>query len=98
MGFQDNLYDVDERPHPGQTRLSRSEDVVGILASIAPNLPKILVEQDRVLSAANTISASVIGPTFKGKSFPENVSKVASSLPAKSQMVSDIENLGGLRI
>jgi hypothetical protein len=49
--------------------------VVGILASIAPNLPKILVEPDRVLSASNTISTSVIGPTFKSKAFPENVQK-----------------------
>lgn len=48
---------------------------MGILAAIAPNLPKVLVEPDRILAAANTISASVIGPTFKSKSFPDNVSK-----------------------
>jgi hypothetical protein len=54
---------------------TRSDDVVTILADIASNLPKILVEQDRVLAAANTISTSVIGPTFKSKSFPENISK-----------------------
>jgi hypothetical protein len=33
------------------------------------------VEPDRVLSASNTISTSVIGPTFKSKVFPENVQK-----------------------
>jgi len=55
--------------------ISRSDDIVGILASIAPNLPKILVEPDRVLTATNAISASIIGPTFKSKSFPDNVSK-----------------------
>lgn len=49
------------------------EDVVGILASIVPNLSKILVESDRVLSAAGTISANVIGPTFRSKSFPDTV-------------------------
>src|SRR5271154_910376 len=64
---------LDDRSAP---RLSnRAEDIVGILASITPSLPKVLMESDRVLTAANTISTSVIGPTFKSKSFPENVSK-----------------------
>jgi len=40
-----------------------------------PSLPKVLMESDRVFTAANTISTSVIGPTFRSKSFPENVSK-----------------------
>jgi hypothetical protein len=69
MGFSESSSDSDDRPG------SRSDDVVSILASIAPNLPKILLEPDRVLSAANTISTSVIGPTFKSKAYPENVSK-----------------------
>lgn len=50
-------------------------DVVDILASTAPKLPKVLVEQDRILLAANTISTNVIGPTFRSKQYPENVSK-----------------------
>ncbi|RDW78114.1 hypothetical protein BP5796_05966 [Coleophoma crateriformis] len=65
MGFAEN---TSEKP-------SDSDEVVSILASIAPNLPKILVEPDRVASAANTISASVIGPTFKSRTYPENVTK-----------------------
>lgn len=69
IGFADGTAEGDERNN------SRPDDIVGILASIAPNLPKILVEPDRILAAANTISASVIGPTFKSKSFPENISK-----------------------
>ncbi|KFY28239.1 hypothetical protein V493_03029 [Pseudogymnoascus sp. VKM F-4281 (FW-2241)] len=52
----------------------RAEDVVEILATIIPNLPKILVEPERVLVAANTISTSVIGPTVRSKAYPENVS------------------------
>ncbi|KFZ07429.1 hypothetical protein V501_06466 [Pseudogymnoascus sp. VKM F-4519 (FW-2642)] len=52
----------------------RAEDVVEILATIIPNLPKILVEPERVLVAANTISTSVIGPTIRSKAYPENVS------------------------
>lgn len=55
--------------------LDRAEDVVAILASIVPNLPKILVETDRVLTAASTISINVIGPAFRAKAFPETVSK-----------------------
>ncbi|KFX90338.1 hypothetical protein V490_06510 [Pseudogymnoascus sp. VKM F-3557] len=52
----------------------RAEDVVQILATIIPNLPKILVEPERVLTAANTISTSVVGPTIRSKAYPENVS------------------------
>ncbi|KAF5020629.1 hypothetical protein F66182_7336 [Fusarium sp. NRRL 66182] len=51
------------------------DDVVSILASIVPNLSKILVEPDRVLSAATNISNSVIGPTLRAKGFPDIVSK-----------------------
>jgi hypothetical protein len=51
------------------------DDVVSILASIVPNLSKILVEPDRVLSAAATISTNVIGPTLRAKGFPDIVSK-----------------------
>lgn len=47
---------------------------MAILASIVPNLPKILLEPDRVLSAAATISSNVIGPTFRSKTFPDSVS------------------------
>lgn len=53
----------------------RTDDVVGILSTIVPNLPKILVENDRILTAATAISANVIGPTLRSKSFPDSVSK-----------------------
>jgi hypothetical protein len=64
---------LDDRSAPRE--LNRAEDIVGILASITPSLPKVLMESDRVLTAVNIISTSVIGPTFRSKSFPENVSK-----------------------
>ncbi|KAH6689187.1 Dopey, N-terminal-domain-containing protein [Plectosphaerella plurivora] len=60
---------MDTATHP----VDRAEDVVAILASIVPNLPKILVENDRVLSAAGTISANVVGPAFRAKAFPDTV-------------------------
>jgi hypothetical protein len=52
----------------------RADDVVGILSAIVPNLPKVLVENDRILTAATAISTNVIGPTLRSKSFPETVS------------------------
>ncbi|KAI9831541.1 MAG: hypothetical protein M1838_005721, partial [Thelocarpon superellum] len=54
--------------------VSQSHDVISILAMIVPKLPQILVESDRVLGAATTISTSVIGPTIRAKTFPDNVS------------------------
>lgn len=44
-----------------------------ILASIAPNIPKILVDSDRISTFATTISAQVLAPTLRSKSYPENV-------------------------
>jgi hypothetical protein len=53
----------------------RATDVVSILTSIVPHLPIILVENDRVTNVVTSISTSVVGPTFRAKAFPENVSK-----------------------
>jgi hypothetical protein len=80
MGFSEGTGPAFEKPtqlddRSGPRPQNRAEDIVGILASITPSLPKVLMESDRVLTAANTISTSVIGPTFRSKSFPENVSK-----------------------
>lgn len=58
----------------------RADDVVGILATIVPNLPKILVESDRVLTAAAAISTNVIGPSIRSKGFPETISRGTLSL------------------
>ncbi|KAA8570395.1 hypothetical protein EYC84_002685 [Monilinia fructicola] len=88
MGFSESvekLTETDQRPSSSRPP-ARSDDVVGILASIAPNLPKILVENDRILSAANTISSSVIGPTFNSlgfltlKSHGEKISEMHSTI------------------
>src|ERR1700736_3799181 len=80
IGFSEGTGQAPEKStqfddHSGPRSLNRAEDIVGILASITPSLPMVLMESDRVLTAANTISTSVIGPTFRSKSFPENVSK-----------------------
>ncbi|TQS36014.1 hypothetical protein Golomagni_03548 [Golovinomyces magnicellulatus] len=75
MGFLEVPAKTEECSDQSVSRLSKAEDVVAILAEIAPKLPKILVEPDRILNAANTICSCVIGPTFKSKSFPASVSK-----------------------
>ncbi|KAL2270106.1 hypothetical protein VTJ83DRAFT_2290 [Remersonia thermophila] len=66
----------------GAVRLpaERADDVVGILAGIVPNLPKILVENDRVLTAAAAISTNVIAPALRSKSFPDTVSATMLAL------------------
>lgn len=77
---------TDSVPHVGsQVDLARRgptngvgdgpDDVVFILASITPNLSKILLEPDRVLSAAGTISTNVVGPSLRAKAFPDTFSK-----------------------
>ena len=54
--------------------------MVGILSTIVPNLPKILVENDRILTAATAVSTNVIGPALRSKSFPDTVSKTMLTL------------------
>ncbi|KAH7137948.1 Dopey, N-terminal-domain-containing protein [Dendryphion nanum] len=53
----------------------RATDIVTILTSIVPHLTTILVENDRVTNVVTSIATSVIGPTFRAKAFPENVSR-----------------------
>ncbi|KAI0117166.1 Dopey, N-terminal-domain-containing protein [Daldinia grandis] len=73
-----------EQSKVGESRLispaERAEDVVGILSHIVPNLPKILVESDRVLTAAGAISTNVIGPSIRSKAFPDTISKSTLTL------------------
>ena len=53
--------------------IKKPVDVVAILTSIMPSLQLILVENDRVANAATSISTNIIGPAFRSKAFPENV-------------------------
>ncbi|KAI1083019.1 Dopey, N-terminal-domain-containing protein [Whalleya microplaca] len=62
------------------TPAERADDVVGILSTIAPSLPKVLVESDRVLAAAGAISTNVIGPSIRSKGFPETITKSTLTL------------------
>lgn len=59
----------------GSLGQKRANDVVSVLNSIVPNLSVILVDNDRVTNVVSGIATSVIGPTFRAKSFPDNVSE-----------------------
>ena len=61
----------------GKGEISRAmsgDNLIEILVIIVPKLRKVLIEQERVLAAASTISTNLIGPTFRSKAFPQNVS------------------------
>lgn len=47
---------------------------MAILTSVVPSLPIVLADTDRVTKIVSDISTSVIGPTFRAKAFPDNVS------------------------
>jgi len=55
-------------------RPKSGDNLVDILTLVVPQLRKVLLEQERVLAAASTISTSLIGPMFRSKVFPQNVS------------------------
>jgi Dopey, N-terminal len=65
----------DDGDHSTYRMIGHSDDVLSILGGVVVNLQKILVEPERILGAVQTISASVIGPTIRSKSFPNNVTK-----------------------
>lgn len=65
----DSLHNFDLR------KTSISDDVVAILASIVPNLSKILIDPDRITAAATIVSTQVLSPTFRWKSYPLNVTE-----------------------
>ncbi|KAH7095548.1 Dopey, N-terminal-domain-containing protein [Paraphoma chrysanthemicola] len=69
---------ADEKPSTrtnGVLAQKRAPDVVAILTPIAPKLPIILLENDRVAKTVSDMSSSIIGPSFRAKSFPDNMSK-----------------------
>ncbi|KAF2018320.1 cellular morphogenesis regulator dopa [Aaosphaeria arxii CBS 175.79] len=71
----------------------RAVDVVTVLASIVPHLPSILVENDRVLTVVSSISTNVVGPTFRAKAFPDNVSKTMLDLLYKLARISQTSKM-----
>jgi hypothetical protein len=60
------------------------DKVVAIVASILPNISKILVDSDRIAAATITISTQILMATFRWKTFPRNVT--ASTLEVLKTM------------
>ena len=60
---------------PELRRPDNPEDVVAIIASILPNISRILVDADRIATATMTISTQVLTPTFRWKTFPRNITR-----------------------
>lgn len=79
MGYLQDSSQVAEEKFPATTNSMRAQkranNVVTILAIIVPKLPAILVDNDRVAKVVSDVSTSVLGPIFRAKSFPENVSQ-----------------------
>lgn len=79
MGYtQDTDHSTSNTKTPSLTNSSyahkRATDIVAILTSVVPTLPIVLADTDRVSKVVSDISTSVIGPTFRAKSFLDNVS------------------------
>ncbi|OAF99698.1 uncharacterized protein CC84DRAFT_1156730 [Paraphaeosphaeria sporulosa] len=74
---QSNAKLIEKSPFITNAALSqkRAADVVSVLNAIVPHLPIILVENERVTTVVTNIATSVIGPTFRTKTFPEHVSR-----------------------
>ena len=70
-----NTDPVSTRASLDNRNLNGSDSLVYVLAVIAPTLSKVLVDADRIASVCLTVSAQVIGPTFRSRSFPENISQ-----------------------
>lgn len=78
---------------PRLRKPDKPDDVVAIIASILPNISKILVDADRITAATMTISTQLLSPTFRWKTFPRNITgslldimKTMSRIPEASKI------------
>ncbi|KAF2459587.1 Dopey, N-terminal-domain-containing protein [Lineolata rhizophorae] len=58
-------------------------DILPSLATVAPTIPLVLGDNDRVANAVAGISTSILGPAMRAKVFPENVSSPLLDLLSK---------------
>ncbi|KZF24364.1 hypothetical protein L228DRAFT_266707 [Xylona heveae TC161] len=63
-----------------EKKAARYDDVIGILSTTMPHLPKVVVEPDRIATVASIISTNVIAPIFRAKTFPFTVTKCVLDL------------------
>ena len=67
------MRDLSKRPDVADT--SDSNDIVSTVASILPNITRVLIDADRIAAATTTISTQILAPTFRWKTFPLNVTE-----------------------
>ena len=70
----DNVDEMGQTETTKRYESSSKCDVVAIIASVLPKMTKILIETERIVPAAATISLQLLMPTFHWKTFPHNVS------------------------
>jgi hypothetical protein len=70
MGF---LQEPSQNNAPQSQGAGSSTDFLSALAVVIPQLKLILVDNDRVQNAINSITANVTGPTIRAKAFPSNI-------------------------
>jgi hypothetical protein len=63
------------QPNALQTQGSNSIDFLSALAIVIPQMKLVLVDNDRVQNAINSITANVTGPTIRAKAFPSNIDR-----------------------
>jgi hypothetical protein len=76
MGFlQDGSQNtLNENSGGAKSNIGKPRDVLSIMGAVVPNLQLLLMDNDRIAAAANNLSTNIIGPAFRSKSFPDNVS------------------------
>ena len=67
-----NVDGTSKRP-PATAHGSHPDDVINIIASILPQILRVLVDTDRIGAAIATISSQILAPTLRWKTFPHNV-------------------------
>ena len=58
---------------PTDSLIRVSDEIVSILATLLPDMSKIIIDTDRITAVSTAVSTHVIIPTIRSKTFPRNV-------------------------
>ena len=70
----------DTRASLDNRQVTGTDGLVYVLAAITPNISKVLVDSERVVSAMNIVCNQVLAPIFRSRAFPENVNQYTLEL------------------
>ena len=59
--------------HSNKYKEAQADDVIGIVASLLPNISKILIDTDRIAAALSILTLQILGPTVQSRIYPHNV-------------------------